>query len=117
MVLNILLLLNDLYIFFFWGGGPTTGQLWFIRDLMLVFLLSYPLLILHRNNKWITLVALGVIALLTTQCQTASLLSFAVGGYLSINKVRTFVDIIAGVVFLCMLILFTYARVEHNAIL
>lgn len=105
--------------YIFWG--PAAGHLWFIRDLMLVSLLSYPLLILLRNNKWITLVTLGIIALLTTQCQTASLFSFAVGGYLSINKIniqkiKMIVVFIAGVVFLGMLILFTCVRIEHNAI-
>ena len=106
-------------IFIFWK--PVAGHLWFIRDLMLVSLLSGPLFILLRNKRWITLVALGIIALVTTQCQTASLFSFAVGGYLSINevniqKIKRCTVIIAGIVFIGMLILFTYIRVEHNAI-
>ena len=106
-------------IYIFWK--PAGGHLWFIRDLMLVSLLSWPLLILLRNKKWITLVALGGIALVTTQCQTASLFSFAVGGYLSINgihiqTIKRSIVIMAGILFIGMLILFTCIRVEHNAI-
>lgn len=105
--------------YIFWG--PIAGHLWFIRDLILVSLLSWPLFMLLRNNKWFTLVVLGCIALATTQSQTASLFSFAVGGYLSINKIniqkiKKSILILAGIVFLCMLILFTCIRVEHNAI-
>ena len=66
---------------------PAAGHLWFIRDLMLVSVLSYPLYYALRNNRRITLIILCFMALFTTQCQTASLYSFAVGGYLSINKV------------------------------
>lgn len=105
--------------YIFWV--PAAGHLWFIRDLMLASLLSWPLLILLRNKKWFTLVILGCIALVTTQCQTASLFSFAVGGYLSINKVdiqniRKGIIVIAGILCVAMLVLFTYTRKECNAI-
>lgn len=69
----------------FWQ--PACGPLWFLRDLMLVSLLSWPLYHALRKGRWMTLVVLCLAALSTTQCQTASLFSFAVGGYLSINKV------------------------------
>lgn len=105
--------------YIFWT--PAAGHLWFIRDLMLVSILSWPLYFCLRNNKWVVLVLLCFIALITHQCQTASLFSFAVGSYLSINRID--IQNLKGLIvyvalFLCLgeLMIFMILRIESNAI-
>ncbi len=105
--------------YIFWT--PVAGHLWFIRDLMLVSILSLPLYYVLRNNKWYTLIILCLIALLTYQVQFASLFSFAVGGYLSINKVdiqkiKNGIVIVAGILLMALFVIFACMKRECNAI-
>lgn len=105
--------------YIFWQ--PAAGHLWFIRDLILVSVLSCPLYYAINKKKWYSLLILFVLALMTTQTQTASLFSFAVGGYLSLNdvniqKIDKKIIYVSMLICLGLLVYFTYNYTEHNAI-
>lgn len=106
-------------LYVFWK--PAAGQLWFIRDLILLSICSLPIYYMLRNKKIYVLIIFAILALLIPKPQFASLFSFAVGGYICINNVKIEnitpkVYITAFVVFAFMMVTFTINPHESNAI-
>ena len=65
---------------------PVDEHLWFIQDLIVVSVLSYPLYYILSKNKWYSLLVLVVASVLIHQTKMASIASFAIGAYIGINK-------------------------------
>lgn len=65
---------------------PVDEHLWFIQDLIVVSILSYPLYYVLNKNKWYSLLVLVIASVFIHQTKMASITSFAIGAYVGINK-------------------------------
>lgn len=75
------------YILLFLFYKPALGQLWFVRDLIIVTIVSYPLYYSFKKIKVWTLWGLLLLVFLTSNSILLSIFSFSVGAYLGIYKI------------------------------
>lgn len=79
---------HNIILFLFYK--PALGQLWFIRDLIFISLLSYPLYIALRNKKIGLLFIMAILTLVLGEQLKGlllSLCSFSVGAFCAIHKI------------------------------
>lgn len=76
---------HNVLLFLFYK--PALGQLWFVRDLIIAALASYPLYYSFKKLKVWTLLLLLILVFLTSNGIVLSIFSFSVGAYLGINKI------------------------------
>lgn len=86
--------LSGYWAFYFSGDIPVNGPLWFVRDLMVVSLLS-PLLYLLLRNRWVGIISLLVLFACVSCGVTVgihgvdfySILFFSIGAWLRLQRV------------------------------
>lgn len=77
---------HNILLFLFYK--PALGQLWFVRDLICIAVLSYPLYLAIKHGKimFMTLFLLVIIGLQLNGLPL-SIFTFAIGAYLAINRI------------------------------
>ncbi len=71
-----------LYLFY----KPALGQLWFVRDLILIAMFSYPLYLALKKFRLFTLLVLLAAVVITQNSIVLSFFSFSIGAYLALSK-------------------------------
>ncbi len=76
---------HNILLFLFYK--PALGQLWFVRDLIVIAMFSYPLYVALKKFKLFTLVGLLLAVVVSHNSIILSVFSFSIGAYLALAKV------------------------------
>lgn len=75
---------HDILLFLFYK--PALGQLWFVRDLIVIAMFSYPLYVALKKLKLFALAILLMAVIGTQNSILLSVFSFSIGAYLALAK-------------------------------
>ena len=77
---------HNILLFLFYK--PALGQLWFVRDLIVIAMFSYPLYVALKKFMLFTFMGLLMAVVITQNSIVLSVFSFSIGAYLALAKVN-----------------------------